>query len=177
VGHFPAAANQRRRAPVLDLSLLCSERVILAHPPPPGLDSAVSALLCTLHCTRLCTLHCTRLCTLRSPNPLASRSSLQPPPLFASTHTFVACFHARRPVAVPSSSAPAKLLDVVSARHVPWLCPLLPCVCGCTRPTRHLTSSATPLPSPVPAHKTRPGQRSQNSLHQGLFGTNPITAN
>ena len=122
----------------------CSERPTHHPPPTAGLDSAVSALGSARFTA-----------TLRSPNPLASRSSLQPPPLFASTHPFVACFHARRPVAVPSS-APAKLLDVVSARHVPWLCPLLPCVCGCTRPTRHLTSS--PTPSPPLSLPTRPDQ-------------------
>ena len=114
MGHFPAAANQRGSAPVLDLSLL--------HLGPPTIHGWTRP--CGV-CTRLCTLLCTRLCTRHSPNPLASRSSLQPPPFSPPPTPSSLVSTSCRP---PSSTAPAKLLDVLSARHVPWLCPLLPCV-------------------------------------------------
>jgi hypothetical protein len=79
-------------------------------------------------CTRLCTLHC----TLHSPNPLASRSSLQPPPppfpLSASTHTFVACFHALSPCRSPLPVRASQITRRCKRQTRPWLCLLLPCV-------------------------------------------------
>jgi hypothetical protein len=146
-GSFPCCSESTARRACF------GSQPALSGPPTthhPRLDSTLRCLHSALHASLHSALHASL--------SKSSRFSFLTPacPPFASTHPFVACFHARRPVAVPSSSAPAKLLDVVSARHVPWLYPLLPCVCGCTRPTRHLTSSATP--SPPLSLPTRPDQ-------------------
>lgn len=136
------AANQQRAAAPFDLG-------------DPRIRCVQSSTPPTTHGGLLPRLHSSSLPSLRT---LHYRPpSFSPPCTPASLVSTVS-------VAALHPSAPAKLHDVVSARHGPWLAALL---------RDWLHKPYTPL-SLTGTNQGAHRQRSQNSPHQGLFGTNPI---